>query len=312
MEARVYIGELAKFQPSQIVSTTATNPDALWTAGSYAVGARVTHQISMDKGFMKGLAVLRVFESQLAANTAKPGTDAAKWLDIGPANTVAMFDGQVSTSTTQAGTLTVKWAPGYTATVVALFGMVGQSITLTARDNLGEVMFAETRDLVAEEILDWFDYFHAPFDQLSRVVFFGVPVYTNSTLEVSITPRDGVAGIGQICVAMPRDVGSPPLSGASVGIDDYSVKETDEYGDTTFVERPSSKHQNLTVLTEKERLGNVFRLLDKLRATPCLLLATSDPDYAEAFVNYGWIGTSSVVAQHTTHSLLNIEFKGLT
>lgn len=312
MTQRTYIGELVKFVPSMLLSTNAVNEGPTWTAGTYGLGAIVVRQVTVSNGYMRGLPSLRKFESLTASNTATPGEDDTKWQDIGPANTVAAFDGRVSTSTTYAGTLEMEVAPASLATVIAFFNLTGQSIGVTVRDESDTVVFSETRDLVAEEVTDWFDWFHSPFDQLDRVIFTGVPIYTTSTIEISVAPRSGLSGIGHVCFALPRDIGYQPMAGASVGTDDYSVKETDEFGDTTFVERPTSDFQNIAVLTENSRLGYVKRLLNRIRATPCMLLASDSPTLAEVLVNYGWVGTHSVAINHATHSVIDVEFKGLT
>lgn len=312
MTQRTYIGELVKFVPSMLLSTNAVNEGPVWTAGTYGIGDIVIREVLIGNGYMRNLPALRKFESLVATNTAIPGEDETKWQDIGPANTVACFDGKVSTRTSYAGTLAMEVAPASLATVVAFFNLVGQEITLIARDVDDAVVFDDTRSLVAEEVTDWFDWFHAPFDQLDRVVFTDVPIYTTSTIEITVTPRGGTAGIGHVCFALPRDIGYSPLAGASVGTDDYSVKETDEFGDTTFVERPSSDFQNIAVLTENTRLGYVKRLLTRMRATPCMLIASESAELAEVLINYGWIGTHTVAINHASHSLIDVEFKGLT
>lgn len=312
MSQRTYIGELVKFVPSMLQSTNAVNEGPVWTAGTYGLGDIVIREVLIGNGFMRNLPALRKFESLSASNTAIPGQDETKWQDTGPANTVACFDVKVSTRTTYAGTLTMEVAPAALATVVAFFNLVGQQITLTVRDDSDAVVYNESRNLVAEEVADWFDWFHAPFDQLDRVVFTGAPIYTTSTVEISVTPRGGTAGVGHVCFALPRDIGFSPMAGATVGTDDYSVKETDEFGDTTFVERPSSDFQNIAVLTENTRIGFVKRLLTRLRATPCMLIASDSEELAEALINYGWVGTHTVAINHASHSIIDVEFKGLT
>ena len=310
MSGYTRIVEPVKFVPSMMTSTTAVDPEPTWAAGTYAKGAVVLRQVLATKGHMRGLPQLRRFESLADGNTATPGEDVTKWLDVGPANTVAMFDDKISTRTTAAGALAVVLAPGRIVTTVALFGLAGSAVTVTIKDGAA-VTYTETRSLVAENIANWFEYFTAPFEQAGRAMFDNLPCYASSTLEVSIAST-GAAGVGHVSFGQSFEIGSCPSTGAAVGTDDFSAKETDEYGDTEFVERPYAKWQTLTLKVDKGQVNAVTRVLDRLRATPTVLIASDDPEYAEVLINFGWVGSHQMVLSQPMFSLLDVEFKGLS
>jgi len=294
-----------------LVSITATNAQSAWAAGTYAKGAEVLRQVVATRGHMRGLPMLRVFESLEDGNTGTPGVDSDKWLDVGPANTVAMFDDRISTETQQAGSddLVVRLAPGKTVTTVAMFGVKASRVRVQVFDDDVQT-FDQTQELLPDNVADWFQYFTAPVDQLaSRLLFSGLPCYFYSQILITFEGTD--IAVGAVTFGESIELGTSPLLGAEIGMDDYSVKETNEYGETLFEERDSADYQNLTVLVDKVRLNAVSVLLRRLKSMPTVLIGSDDPDYAESLINLGWIGSHRLVLAYPNHALLDIDFKGL-
>lgn len=311
-EIRTKLIEPLKFLPSMLVSTTATNPDPTWSAGTYGLGDVVLREVVWDgKDHMRGLPMLRRFESLVAANTSTPGEAPDKWIDAGPANTVAMFDGKISTETVlSSGDLVVRLAPGSAVQGMSLIGVRGNSVRVRVLDD-DAVSYDESQSLLPDNVTNWFEYFTAPVDQVvSRVLFMNLPAYFYNEIEITIAGT-GV-GVGNVSFGPVHDIGSSPALGAEIGEDDYSIKTADEYGDAEFQPRPSADYQNIVVEVQKSHLNGVRRLLRRLRATPCVLIGSEDPDYAESLINFGWVGAHRTVIDRQTKSLLDIEFKGLT
>jgi hypothetical protein len=298
------------FVPTMLTSTNAVNAEAVWTAGTYALGVKVIRQITVASGYLRGKPALRVFESLVAANTSTPGTDPAKWLDIGPANTVAMFSVKVAQRTTTPGNLSVEVTPGAPVTTVGFFGLKGSSIRLRVKDAGGVVTFDETRQLAADNVFSWFDYFFAPFEQLEQTYFDDVPCFYTDRLVIDVVGTPD-AQVGYVVMGVAHEIGEAQM-GATAGIDDYSTKEADEFGDVTFVERSFARRQELSLVIDKARVNAVFRVLNSLRATPSMLIASQDPDYAEPMINFGWIGSHGIVLAYPGQSIVDLEFKGLT
>lgn len=311
-DCSTYLIEPVRFVPSMLVSTTIVDTDPVWAAGTYDLADVVIKEVvSTEDDSMKGMLVLRRWESLVAGNTGEPGVDADKWLNLGPADSVAAFDDRIGTVTRMPDDdpLVMRIAPGRQVSAIAMFGVEGTSARVRVLND-SIVAYDETRHLTDQTISNWLEYFTEPIEQsTSRLLFTGLPSYFYSQIEVTITghkPAVSLVSFGSL-----REIGSSPSHGAEAGTDDYSVKEVDGYG-SKLVPLATADYQNLTLLVEKGRVNHVFRLLRRMVSMPVVLVASLDESYAEALVNYGWIGSHRFVFSYPTHSVLDITFKGLT
>lgn len=99
--------------------------------------------------------------------------------------------------------------------------------------------------------------------------------------------------------------------GASVGIIDYSRKETDAFGVTTFVRRAYSKRMSAKLMLDNVQMNKVQRVLADLRATPCAWIGADDVTYAPLVV-YGFYKDFSIEVAYPTASYCSLEVEGLT
>lgn len=239
----------------------------------------------------------------------QPDISPTFWLLKGPDNTHAMFDGAVDSRTTSTSPLTVTVKTG-TINSAAFINLTGTTLVITARDGSGGTVFwTETVNLDGTIIIDWYEYFFEPYDQLSDVVFTDIPPYSNCHLTMELTSGSDVA-IGQFVYGNVYDIGMTQY-GASTGIRDYSVKETDIYGVTSLVQRTFSKRFNAEVMLDNPSLRKVSRLLTDLRAVPCVWIGSSDADY-EPLIVYGFYRDFNIAIQYPSYSLASIEVEGLS
>ena len=292
------------FAPAQIVSTTATNAQAAWAAGTYAQGATVTHTAPASSPVS-----LHVWESLTAGNTTVPGADPLTWLDLGPANPQAMFDRVVSTQTTATSPLVVVLQPGTYTSNIALLNLVGTSATVEMLVS-GTPVYTATVDLQGAEIASWWDYYFAPDEQITRAVINDLPMYTGHQLRITLT-GSGTVAIGQCIYGTRQDLGALQY-GATASVIDYSRKTTDDFGVTTFVERDYADEFGGQLLVENTQLNRIKRILRKLRATPTVYVGSDDDRFRELFVSYGWVRTHRVAVQYPNNALLDVEIGALT
>ena len=99
--------------------------------------------------------------------------------------------------------------------------------------------------------------------------------------------------------------------GASSGITDYSVKDTDAFGVTTFVQRAYSDRNSLSLMFDNAQLNKVKGVLKSVRATPCAWIGT-DVDGYEVLDTLGFYRDFSIVISYPTQSLCSLEIEGLT
>ena len=100
--------------------------------------------------------------------------------------------------------------------------------------------------------------------------------------------------------------------GASAGIIDYSIKQTDEFGTTTFVKRAFSKRLNASFNIENSNLNRVQSYLYTLRATPAVWIASGEARFEETLIVYGFYKDFSTEISYPTFSKCNIEIESLT
>ena len=285
---------------SMLVSTSAVNADADYNpATAYAIDARCTYK-------------RRVWQSLQAANAGHaPDMSVAWWVDQGPCNQWAMFDKQISTSTTATDSLTFTVATGIIDTVV-LVAVTATSAHLVVRDGLGgPIIYDKTAQFSGDVPTDWYQYFFFdPLNVSTQSVFSGIPPYASSHATVTLSSGGPVA-IGVAMFGLLLDFGQAQ-HGATAGIIDYSRKEKDEFGITTFVERDYSKNLSIEFLLDKPQMNRVQRLLYGVRAKPCFWIATDDPAYEEALSVYGFYRNFSATIAYPTYSLYSLEIEGLS
>lgn len=286
---------------AMILSTNATEAYSAWLVGTtYAKNAKVDHGT-------------HYFNSLVNANTGNdPDTSPTFWENIGPDNKHAMFDGQVSTETTKATSpLTVTVACGIVNSV-GLIGLTGSSVTITVRDNgASPPVYTRTIRLDGTIITDWYMYFFEPFVQLGEVVLTDLPPYLNGRITMTLSGGGAVA-IGELIVGIVYSLGDESLEqGATVGIIDYSRKDTDvDTGVTTFTRRAFSKRMSGQFLVDNVDMNGVQRILADIRAVPSVFIGSEDTTYAPLVV-YGFYRDFSIDIAYPTKSWCRVEVEGL-
>lgn len=286
-----------------LISSTAVEANPTWSsATTYALNAVVVYGI-------------RLYRSLQASNLNRIPSVVGSvwWVDIGPANRFAMFDDQVNTKTTvTAGNLEVTVASGF-IDAVYLANMVGNTVTITVRDGLaGPIVYEQTQNLSGEFVLDWYQYFfYDPLVRRTQAIFTGIPPFGNAHVTVTVD-GGGTAdtSVGVCAFGRLSTVGKTEYGG-STGIIDYSRKETDDFGEVTFVKRNFSKRMDVKVWVTNDQHNRVQRLLYELRATPVVWIATDDPLLEEAMVVYGFYRDFSNEISYPTVSYCSLQIEGL-
>ena len=288
------------FQTSQLLSTTAVETYSNYAAGtSYNTGDKVIYNY-------------RVFESLVSSNTGnQPDTNPTKWLDIVPANRYACFDNTISTQTTGTSPLVIEVQPGKICNSLSLLNISGAtSLQVEVKDDVGgDVVYTKTINLDATSILDWYMYFFEPFDIRDTVVLTDIPPYANAVIKVTLT-GGGSISLGNFIYGTATEIGSTQY-GVTFGIRDYSVKDTDDFGNTIFVKRAFSRRMEPQLMLDNTKLRYVSRLLNELRATPTVWVGSEDAQY-EPLVIFGFYKDYSVDIQYPTASLIRLEIEGMT
>lgn len=310
LESKYEIMRLIKptnFTPALLISTNATEIYSDWVNGNtYHDNDRVLYI-----GYQGDVQTKRIWECVANNTTTPPSATNAAWVDIGPSNKHAMFDTQVSTQTIVTGNmeLVVKVA---SITTLAFLNVAASSVKVVIRDGLmGTILYDETKSLSGDTPLDWYEYFYYDPEEQRTTALFEYPVTLPSTSYAYVTVYNtGSAAVGYCAFGKTNFVGLTQY-GMTSGIIDYSKKETDEFGVTTFVRRPFSKRLSANLYIDNLQVSRVSRLLQNVRAIPCLFIASDDPVLEEAAIVFGFYRDFNIEISYPSLSMCSLELEGL-
>jgi hypothetical protein len=259
-------------QAANVGHAPASSPD-WWRKVATTYGLYSTTQT-----FAKGDRIInptthRTLESVQAANTNKPLTDVAWWIDIGPTNRWAMFDDAVGTLAGETGEITVVLAPG-SVDGLAIIDTTAETVRVVVTNGLATVYdVTKSTNVGGSSINSWFKWFFEPIGKKTVLTFLDLPSYPNCVVTVTITGANpaGEIKVGSLIVGRQFDLGSTEVGG-NVGITDFSRKVTDDFGVTTVVERAWSKRMTLRAMVATEDVDGIVRELAKVRAKPTLFI----------------------------------------
>jgi hypothetical protein len=271
-----------------------------WAAGTaYAIGDRVISTTTHRK-----------YEAVVAGaghDPTVPGT--TFWTDIGPTNRWAMLDQAVGTLSVGTGTIDVTLAPGRVDSL-AVIDTTADTVRVIVKVD-GTVLFDQTRSTNAAGgvIGDWYTYFTAETGRVNSLVINDLPSYANAQVRVILTGDNpsGPVAAGTLLVGKSVSLGITE-AGPSIGITDYSRKETDQFGVTTVVERSWAKRMTLRSLIETRAVDGIQRTVAGLRAKPALWIAE---DGYDSLTVYGFFKDFSVDLALETISYCSLSVEGL-
>lgn len=158
------------------------------------------------------------------------------------------------------------------------------------------------------EVSSYWSWFYEPISRKNNFVDIDFPAYNNLELTITINDTGNIVRCGAMVVGLSKAIGYP-LYGASLGIVDYSVKSTDDFGDTYIAERAFSKRISLTIVMDVVATDGVQKMLEQYRATPIVYVGT---EHHEGAIIYGYYRDFSVVLSDVSHSTCNLELESLT
>jgi len=265
-------------------------------ATTYALGDRV-------------ITAHRVYESLQASNTGHAVTDAAWWLDTGATNRWRMFDGGESVQTEQDDEIQVVLSPGRIDSV-ALLNIDAADYRVELK--VGATVVYDTGIVslgLDNTVTNWYEYFFEPTAERKRdVALTNIPQFINGTLTITLTSPTATVRIGELIVGNFRQLGKTQW-GPRVGIDDYSVKSRDAFGNLSVRERAFSKRVSADVHMHNDAVDETVRMLAAYRATALLWIATEE---FSSLIVYGFFRSFDVVIASETGSLCNLEIEGMT
>lgn len=287
---------------SMMVSSSVVENDyPAWVSGTtYALGEKVIR-----------VGVHKVFQRYAAgSSTVAPELDPTIWQDLGQTKKWAPFDNVVGTLATGPSPLNYTLRTGFTDSL-ALFELTGRYVDLVMKDATdGAVVYQKRIDLEVTDIETIFDWFFTELDLRTDIVITDLPgQYASAELSITLTTTSGTASVGVIKPGLISDLGETQY-GAKVGIDDYSRKERDAFGNTVITERAYSKRGSFTMMTTLGTFNRIYRTLAALRATPCVYIGTEVAGY-EPLLIYGFFTSFSIDITYPDYHLCSLDIEGL-
>lgn len=291
---------------SVLTSTNiAENDYAEWnSATTYAIGDNVI-----------SVTTHRIYESVTASNLNNDPTtdDGTNWLNIGATNRWKAFDNYISDPVTNTTSIQYTLTPpnGSIPSAVALLNLKGISANVTVTDSVdGEVYNTDIALLDNRNIVDWYTYFFEEQVQREEALFLDIPPYIGAVVSVTVQEEVGqTAELGQLVFGFLSDVGLT-VYGTSIGIEDYSIKSRDAFGNAIIVQRNFSQTVDFDVKFETQNARKVQKTLAALRATPVVYLGSTDVSYGTLV--YGFYRRFDITLETPSYAFASIEVEGLT
>lgn len=295
---------IAPFELTGAMLTSSTVPEndyAEWAAGTaYSVGQKVI-RLTTHKNY-----------EALTASTGKiPENNPTDWLDLGATNRWKAFDQKVGTSTTATTSITYVFSIGQIVQAIGFMDLSNvTSINVTVTDSVDGVVYNTTKDLPSIITApNWWRYFFDPFNRRTVLYFTDLPSYSTASVSITITGDSGATiGCGVCMIGRYYDFADAVRIGASMGIQDYSRKEADEWGNYEIVERAFAKRANWDLWVDRPRMDLLFRTLASLRAKPALYIGGEIED---ATAVYGFPKDWDIVIEYPFYVQCSIDLEGL-
>jgi hypothetical protein len=221
-----------------------------------------------------------------------------------------MFNGSIQSQTSRADSIDVSLASSTERLdSVALFNVDCATVRVTVTDATDGLVYDQTVNMVSDSgITDWYAYFFEPIIRIADYVFTELPPYLGATVRALLSDSGGTAKCGACVLGLSRAIGGTQY-GASTGIQDYSIKQADDFGNYTILERAYNKRAVFQVIVENSLIDALQTLLAGYRATPVVYVGSDL--YASTMV-YGFYKDFSTVIAYPNESILSIELEGLT
>lgn len=256
-----------------------------------------------------------VYEALQATTGNAPLISPTYWIKVSDTNRWKMLDQSNTSQTANADSIDVDIVADGRVDSAVLIGLSGASVRIVQNDATDGDVYDETHSMVASTgTSGWYSWL---FDPIERVTELAVTdllgAYTNSTFSVTVTDTGNTVLLGNLILGFAKRIGGT-LYGSSAGIQDYSTKDTDDFGNTSITERDYANRGNYTVIVENDYVDRLKALLASYRATPVAYIGADDDDGSvrRASINYGIYKDFQVEFRYTSKSICTLDILSLT
>ncbi len=286
--------------PAMVVATDVPAGDYADYAAptTYAAGVRVVYANG-------------IYQSLQGSNTGHtPDESPAWWVFVSVINKLKLFDLVNSSQTAKADSMTYTVRPGTVITGLAL-------VNLTSVTSIRVRMVSDAYGLVFDQPIErgrrppgsgWWNWFYGRRTESLTSYFVDLPSFADAVIIVDFTGLADMA-VGTLLMGTVSSWGKGVQSGMSLGIRDYSKKETNDFGDIVLTQRAYASKQQLSLVLDAEEVDPFSALLKSLRATPCLWICSGR--YGAATL-YGYYQDFEILIAYFATSECSLTLESLT
>ncbi len=288
---------------AMLIATDVPETDYAAYAGGtvYALGDRVI-LVSTHK----------IYQSLQAGNTGNPpATSDLWWVEVSATNRWKAFDTSNSSRTVATST-TISYTirPGKSANGVSVLNVVNAtSLRIRLIDPTYGTVYDETTSFAPLPVSpSWWNWFFGQRRIKTQHVAIDLPSFPNADLQIDFVGVSGLA-VGVIMFGQIQFFGAGVKYGARSGIQSYTRKEPNEFGDIVVVPRAFSKRASFDLLIDIEEVDPLQNYLSSLTDKPCMYIIIKQ---LEAFGIFGFYKNFDILIAYEETADCTMEIEGLT
>lgn len=267
---------------------------------TYGLGDLVI-EVSADKHY--------IYRSAVASNLNHlPSISPTQWVNIGSTNRWKMFDPYINTQTENATSInvTLKALARYDSLFLA--NIDAENVQVIVRNALGVVQYDQTfATTKTTSAIGWWSFFFGERVRVRDLHIPSLPYYASGELQIILSKTSGVVKCGACVIGKAQQLGVTE-HGLKFGITDYSVRDTNEFGQTYIKQRAYSKYNEITFYANNSEIDNISEILSDVRSTPTVFISSNKYTLSQV---YGFYQDFEIVVPYPTYSLVTMKIQGL-
>lgn len=199
------------------------------------------------------------------------------WLDLGAENEWKMFDEKGQNASTNPDSIVVSITPGTNINSVALinFSALTANITVNSPSGGGEVYNEDIETIDIDNITDYYEWRFDVHQRIDKGVVVDLPPYFDATITVTLTDTGSTVSLGELVFGDGRVLGRTTY-GTSLDGDDFSIAETDLFGNTFLQVGKFIDTIDYSVAVPANKTFALKTTLKAIRAKPTVYIGSVD------------------------------------
>jgi len=186
---------------------------------------------------------------------------------------------------------------------------INTSGTQSGTHTVKTVVYDSTYSLTYTDGIDnWYSYFFEPILRKRDSVEIDMPHYSAPIIDITLTGTSELVTCGACIIGTRLDIGLTQY-GARSGVDNYSIKSRDDFGNYEITPRSYSKRADFTVWVNNGRISSTQDILIDYKDTPIVYIGSKD--FTNMIV-YGFYKDFSIDISGPSVSICTITIEGLT